>query len=190
MNSRKEDVKKTYRLRGAKPGMTLRWLLPFTLIMIAAMGWLVWERQSTPPKRMDATVEDVAAVEQDRVDLALASARVWSADAVLAKISSGGESPDTWEYVFSSASKKGKLFLVTIMGGTVASTGETVGVVSGGAVPENLISSEEAIAKARMIPGYENVQIVGVEMIYGPDGMQWYWGVKTNRGVVSIKATK
>ncbi|MEK7212797.1 MAG: hypothetical protein AAB686_03920, partial [Patescibacteria group bacterium] len=70
----------------------------------------------------------------------------------------------------------------------VASAQEILYTAAGGDLPDNVISSKEAIAKMRQIPGYENLTVQSVEMIYGPDGSMWYWGIKTDRGTVTIEA--
>jgi len=61
----------------------------------------------------------------------------------------------------------------------------------GGAnLPEDVLPPGDAIARVRKIPGYENETIFSAEAVYGSGGEIWYWGVKTSKGVVTVKAQK
>lgn len=125
-------------------------------------------------------------------DIALPEARKWHADAVLAslvarQVGEKGRS-DNWELVFVSPSTKGKGYLLRVEGQGVLSREEISYQGIGADFPVDLISPEEAIKQARQIKGYENVKIQGVEAIYGQGGKIWYWGVRTSKGVVSMKA--
>jgi hypothetical protein len=129
-------------------------------------------------------------------ELGLGKAREWQADAVLAEIKSkDGDTSvrgrsDNWDLIFVSknASKIG--FHIIISNKIITKTEEIPFVAAGGEVPSNIISSEEAINIFHAIKGYETEPVISIEMIYGPDGKQWYWGVKTAKGTVAIKAIK
>ena len=129
-------------------------------------------------------------------DMGLMRAKEWRPDAVLAKIiSSPGKTgvsgrSDDWELLFVSKSLKRKALRVVITNKMIAAALEIPYVAPGGDLPENIISSQEAIARVHAIPGYENEPVISVELLYGPDGSAWYWGVKTAKGVITIKAGK
>lgn len=61
----------------------------------------------------------------------------------------------------------------------------------GGAnIPENIISPDEAVAKAKQVNGYADEEILEVAAAYGENSGAWYWGVKTPRGTVTVKADR
>lgn len=127
-------------------------------------------------------------------DIALLKAREWQADAELSRINSlSGETgpngrSDNWDLLFVSKNLKGKGYHIVIRNREISLAEEIQFVGVGGELPENIISSKEAISRAHQVPGYENAEIISVEMIYGPDGKQWYWGVKTLKGTMRINA--
>ena len=127
-------------------------------------------------------------------DIALIKAREWQKDAELSRINSlAGETgpngrADNWDLLFVSKSLKGKGYHIIIRNREISFTEEISFVGAGGELPKNIISSKEAIAQVHAIKGYENEQIISVEMFYGPDGKQWYWGVKTSKGTTRINA--
>jgi len=59
----------------------------------------------------------------------------------------------------------------------------------GGIILE-IIPLEEAIANMHSIFGYENEIVTEVEAICGPGGLTWYWGLRTSKGSVTVKANK
>lgn len=128
-------------------------------------------------------------------DVALLRAREWQKDAVLTRITSlTGETSqngrsDDWDLMFVSKIAKGKGFHIIINNKLIATAEETPFAGLGGELPENIISSKEAIDLMHQIRGYENEQVFSVEMIYSPDG-KLYWGVKTSKGVTAIKAAR
>lgn len=127
-------------------------------------------------------------------DIALLKAREWKPDATLARISSlvdetgpSGRS-DNWDLLFVSKSLKGRGYRIIIRNREISLTEEIIFIGSGGELPENIISSKEAISRIRQAKGYEDAKIVSVEVIYGLDGSQWYWGIKTSKGAARINA--
>jgi len=61
----------------------------------------------------------------------------------------------------------------------------------GGAnLPQGIISLEDAIAAAQRIEGYDNEPIISVEAAYGANGKIWYWGIKTPKGTITLKAER
>ena len=109
-------------------------------------------------------------------------------DAALASLEFEGEGRTMlWKLNFTSL-KSQKGYRVEIQNGEVVST-EEIGSARGGSVlPSNIISAEEAVRKARAIPGFKDALVISVELQYGPDGHTWYWGVTTDKGVITIKA--
>ena len=141
----------------------------------------------TPAETTESSVAPPVFDYQAAYSIALAEAVIWDEKSALAKST---ETDFGWSYIFVTETKKDRGYRVEIANGKVVSSEEGAYSGLGGALPSDLVTKEEAIAKVQAIPGYENAQISGIEMIYGPDGKQWYWGVKTERGTVSIKATK
>lgn len=148
----------------------------------------------SPPAANESAQHEVNFVlDRSTYGAALARAQTWHKDAKLARtnfVSEYADGAQSWEFVFVSISAKGKGFRVLVSGATATSAGEIGFTALGGDLPQNIISAVEAVARARSIKGYENVQILGVEMIYGPDGKQWYWGVKTAKGTVTVRAAR
>jgi hypothetical protein len=159
-----------------------------------AVAMVMFAMQNPKPQRATQPEADVSAPkpapESNRLSAAKMKALAWSPDALLVGASTSVDSSDIWIYEFSSSTKKGKVDQITVTGTAVTAEQEIARVVEGGEVPVDIITSEQAKAKALAIPGYADAKILGVEMLYGPDGKQWYWGVKTDHGVVSVKATK
>ena len=131
---------------------------------------------------------------RDAYDLALLKARAWQPDASLARITSlvdetgpNGRS-DNWDLKFVSKNLKGKGYHIIIRNKEISFAEEINFFGVGAGLPENVISAKEAISRIHQIKGYENEEIISVEMVYGPDGKQWYWGIKTSKGVITINA--
>lgn len=128
-------------------------------------------------------------------DIALLKAREWQSDAGLARIisSAGVTGPngraDNWDLIFVSQKIKGKAYHIIIENKVISFTEEIQFVGVGGELPENIISSKEAVARIHQVKGYENESIISVEMLYDPNG-KWFWGIKTTKGVVSVMANK
>ena len=59
-----------------------------------------------------------------------------------------------------------------------------------GVIPQNIISPEEAVVKALRVEGYETERVLVFEAVRGEEDDMWYWGVKTPRGTVTVKAGK
>lgn len=140
-------------------------------------------------------VEDSRPTARNAFDIALLEAQKWQPDARLAYMNSGpvGETgrSDVWKAIFTSPKIKDKGLEVEVADYKVVSKTEIPITKNIGAdFPVEVISPEEAIAQVRQTPGYEKAEIYGVEVIRAPVGNSWSWGVKTNRGVVAIKAEK
>ena len=131
---------------------------------------------------------------RDAYDIAVLKAREWQSDAQLSRINSligktdiSGKS-DNWNLIFVSKNLKNKGYHIIVDNKKISLAEEISFSGTGGELPENIISSKEAITRAHQAPGYENEEIISVEIIYGPDGKQWYWGVKTSKGTARINA--
>jgi hypothetical protein len=146
------------------------------------------DEQARPSKKLMTSIDAYA--------LAESKAKEWRTDAVLAAQNSAPAQTSTdgqageWELIFVSDAKKGIGYKVTIADKSVRSAEEIPFYGQGGVPPADSLTAEQAIEKVLKIKGYENEKIISVEMIYGPDGSQWYWGVKTAKGTVTIKAAK
>lgn len=148
--------------------------------------------------RQEVTVDenpDKQLGNQDAFSMAQDRALDWHADAVLAysataagKTDAAGRS-DSWELIFTSPSVVGKGLRVLIQDRRIATTEEIQYSRKGSAIPENLIPSDQAADYVRTMKGYENEQILSVELLYESKVNTWFWGVKTSKGVVAIKAT-
>ncbi len=132
---------------------------------------------------------------QTAVDMALVKAREWQADAVLSYMNSdevnGSGTASTWRLIFISQSIKDKGYEIKIYNRQVISAEEISYVGNGEEFPaETIITEERAVEMVKKMPGYENAEILGVDAVYGQGTKTWYWGVKTDKGVVSIEAKK
>lgn len=123
-------------------------------------------------------------------DITLLEAQKWQPDAKLAYINADSVSArgrsNVWKVIFISKNKKEKGFLVEIEDYKIISVSEISYSGVGVDFPANLLSTEDAIKMVHAMKGYENVEIYGVEAINM--GNLWYWGVKTSKGVISVKA--
>jgi len=129
------------------------------------------------------------------IELALAEARKWRADAELSYVLSADASQlkgrsNNWQLIFVSPSLKGKGYLVKIVDAKISETKEISYAGSAAEIPANIISQAAAVAQVKAMPGYANVKILGVDMIYGAAVKTWYWGVKTDKGTVTIISGK
>jgi len=75
-------------------------------------------------------------------------------------------------------------------GQTVVSAEEIPVFGVGETLPLNITSPDQAIAAARLTPGYADAIVTSVELIYNDVAHEWYWGVKTSNGItLTIEAT-
>ncbi len=175
------DKIKIYRITG---------IVLFVFIIIASALTLSsvrsYQRASIPDSSGLVSATDVSAV-------ALAAAKTWSPDALLAYVNSGaveqlGGRAAQWEFIFVASSKKGKGYRVTITDHTITHQEEISYQGKGAPLPPSMLPEDIAIKRVRAMPGFEHVDILGVEAVHGPSGAVWYWGVKTSKGVVSVEA--
>lgn len=131
-------------------------------------------------------------------ELALVEAQKWEPNAVLAYMNADqvgqkkGRSSQ-WTLVFTSSKVKGKGYQVKVSNFAVVEGKEILYASLTKNIeplPPNLITQEEAVAKVRAMPGFTDVEILGVDAVYGAGTKTWYWGVKTSKGTVSVEASK
>jgi hypothetical protein len=138
-----------------------------------------------------AIVPDNGLEGQEAESLALAKAKEWHLDVILAYMTSSSTMKavtDSWRLIFVSPTLKKRGYEITIKDKQIISAAEIDYSGQGGEFPaETEITQEQAIGRVRKIPGYENVKILKVEAIYGPTGKTWYWGVETDKGTVSVE---
>jgi hypothetical protein len=88
--------------------------------------------------------------------------------------------------------------LAAIPGGGGSGSGSEAAVASDvsdvyyatcGDLPPNLISSDAAIGLAQAVPGYGQALFYSAELVCDQGSKTWYWGVKTELGTVTVKAT-
>lgn len=130
------------------------------------------------------------------IELAKPDALKWRPDAKLAQINAKGKiSPagksDSWILRFSSESTEGKGYEILIKNRAVASAKEIVFYWKGADLPAaGFLGEEEALKKFRQIGGYENVTVQSIELIPSADGKSWFYGIKTEKGVITLPAEK
>jgi hypothetical protein len=158
--------------------------------------WQLGSGKKNTPVAVPAVKPEQKITAVDAYVLALAKAKEWDSDAQLSKVNSvaGNTSvqgrADSWELLYTAENKKGLAYRVNITDKSITDSGEVPFYGAGGELPQSLLTSEEAIGRVRQIAGYENELIISVEMIYDAPAKLWFWGVKTGKGVVSIKANK
>jgi len=184
----------------------------FGVVLLAAgvTGWLFLRPEAQESQKESAVQVSQAEPERgissnEAMEAAIARAKEWSKEAKLLKFFSQegatgnktGKS-ELWTFLFTSEEKPGKSLEVEVKNSANSPSVQSVKEVqyesSVNAIqeiaPDDIITQEEAVAKVREIPGYENVKILGVEAEYGPLGKIWYWNVKTDKAGVSIHALR
>jgi hypothetical protein len=163
------------------------------VILIGAFTTVIILKKSSLGSAVKQDLEKDLMDGKNAIEIGLAEAKKWQADAELSYLKSDqvgqerGRS-DNWQLIFVSKNIKDKGYFVNVVNFKVVEIKEVDYVGAAAEFPINAISQEEAISRVRKIIGYENVEILGVEAIYGSTGDVWYWGVKTNKGTVSVKA--
>lgn len=125
-------------------------------------------------------------------DIALEKAKQWQSDVALSFIDTvsldSNGNPKTWKLTFVSKNMPEKGFLVEVDNGIITNSKEIEYSGTGAELPTNIISQQQAIERVKKMADYEDVEILGVEAVYGQGTEVWYWGVKTDKGVVSVQA--
>ncbi len=118
-------------------------------------------------------------------ETAIFRARKWSDDAVPSYFEL--KNSDASRFIFVSEKKNGIGFAVEVFGDDVTEAEEISYNGLGAIIPETIITSDEAIERVKNTAGYEDALIEDVEAVYGREGKVWYWGVKTDKGTVSVE---
>jgi hypothetical protein len=129
------------------------------------------------------------------IELGLDEAKKWHSDAELSYVLSAdagqlkGRS-NNWQLIYVSPSAKGKGFLVKIVEAKISNTKEISYVGQAAIFPADAISQADAVAQVRAIPGFADIKVLGIELVYNTAAKTWYWGVRTDKGTASIVAAK
>lgn len=144
-----------------------------------------------------------AAVEEDinliasteALDIAFVAARKWSEDAKAAQINAKGKvslksgKSASWILRFSSELKTGNGYETIVENRAVVSAKEIVFYWKGADLPQGgLIGETEALIRLRQISGYENTGVQSIELIPSSDGKSWFYGIKTEKGTITLPA--
>lgn len=122
-------------------------------------------------------------------EIGLQKAREWQHDAVLARIvSPEGDTSGEWKAIFISPQVQNKGYVVAVQANALSSAEEIDFVGTGAELPENIITADQAVQQVKGMKGFEDAEVFGVEAVYGADEKLWYWGVKTDKGTVSVEA--
>jgi hypothetical protein len=183
-------------------GKQAKYLIIILVIALVALGIFIalkhYEKPLTqlpqiPKLIVEEAKENNLMEGKSAIELGLNEAQKWHADALLSYIISSdagqlkGRS-NNWQLIFVSPSSKGKGYQVKITDAKISDLKEISYVGQAAELPANTISQAEAVAMVRAMRGYEDVKILGIDMVYGAGVKTWYWGVKTSKGTVSIKA--
>lgn len=170
--------------------------LLFALLAASAFWFFKDAGAPAPADRATSGQADGRLTSQDAFKLAEARAKAWQAEAALSRFSSADNQTsfagraDDWEFLFVSKKKTGVGYRIMIKDRQVVAADEIPFIGEGGGAPEKTIGSEEAIAEAKRIFNDDSLKIISVQMIYNGSNQNWYWGVKTEKGLLSIKAVK
>lgn len=165
------------------------------LIIFWSLGWFHGgaKPSSTPPAALNsgpAGPITQATLSRSAYDTALTRAQQWEADAVLIKMESADSTGNDWNFTFVSPTNKGKGFVVTVDGSSVANAEEVPFAGTGNPLPTNIVSPDAALAEVRAMSGNGNTTINAMTMIYNTGAHQWYWGLQLSTGFTeTIKAT-
>lgn len=139
-------------------------------------------------------VADTKPASRTAFDIALAHAKAWQPDALLAFMNSDaaeqGGVMHAWKIGFVSQSRPDVAYIVHVREGRIEGTTEVAYRGAGAEFPNDITSEEDAIREMRALAGYEDAPVLGVEAVYGPSGKVWYWGIRTPKGVVSVETRK
>lgn len=118
----------------------------------------------------------------------------WHQDAEISQFSPVGKGnengeAESWRFVFVSPTRTGKGYAVNINGSSITSE-EFAYEAIGAPMPENAKTPEEAVREIRLSQERSEATIYGVEAVYNAYDRVWYWGIMTDKGVISVKMEK
>lgn len=161
----------------------------FISILMAAVIFLsvFFERYKENPFHNQSSLNQERPLEAhiSAYAIALARAREWKNDAAPSYFEL--QDANAARFIFVSG-EEGVGFAVEVVSDAVTSAQEISYTGFGAEIPEETITPEEAIKRVQNMAGYESALIEGVEAVYGREGQVWYWGVKTDKGTVSVEA--
>jgi hypothetical protein len=171
------------------------------IILLAVFGVLKYFNKSVSqinqlPKLIAQESQEMNLMEgKSAIELGLAAARQWHSDAELSYVFSADAGQLTgrsnnWQLIYISPSNKYKGFQVLITDAKISAASEIPYSGDAAQFPADAISQDEAVAKVKAIPGFANVKILAIEMIYSSEVKTWYWGVRTDKGTASIVAAR
>jgi hypothetical protein len=149
--------------------------------------------QFLPPPIVQESPENKLMQGKSAIELGAQAARTWQADAepsyALSTDASQiqGRSND-WQLIFVSPSVKEQGLQINIIDAKISDTKKIPYVGSAAEFPADVITPAVAIAQVKAIPGFADAKILGVEMTYGAAVKTWYWGIRTDKGTMTIKA--
>ncbi|MEK7123517.1 MAG: hypothetical protein AAB851_01330 [Patescibacteria group bacterium] len=163
---------------------------------LALFGYLPWLSGIFSGEKI--VEEDINLITSaEAIEFAKPDALNWKPDAKLAQINAKGKMSlisgknDSWILIFSSPSAENKGYEISVSNRQIVSKKEIVFRRQGADLPENgLIGDEEAIKKLREISGYESATVQSVELIPSADGKAWFYGIKTDKGVITLPAER
>lgn len=163
------------------------------LIMIGTLGFLMWDfgRSET-----SASYEPVPEPQQvtlaEARELAEEAAQEWNQGAVPVQLIPINEEGSNVRFraVYAGVSNTGVALAVIVYIDGNIETEEMVFTGEGATLPVNGKTESEAIAEVRAMPGRENVEILSVEARFDSVNKVWYWGVRTDKGTISVKMEK
>ena len=173
------------------------------LLCAAVIGAAFWYRYSHSSPKSTASTPNPTSTQQptesgitntSAYNKSVDRAQQWHNDAVLAYFESGTTGlteshADSWSFIFTSPSVKDVGLKVTTDIKGVISAKEIPYVGSGATFPKQALTQEEAISRLHAMDAYRTARISHIEAVYSPAVKTWYWGITTDKGVVSIKAT-
>jgi hypothetical protein len=202
-----EDKKKVEKKNTGNFGFKKTYLITVLIILLVLFVSLgiyitlkhykkpISQLQQIPKLIVEEAKENSLMEGKSAIALGLVEAQKWQADAELSYVLSAdagqlkGRS-DNWQLIYVSPSNKGKGFQVKIADAKISETKEITYTGQAAEFPTDVLSQAEAVAKVRAMVGYENVKILSIGMIYSEVVNTWYWGVKTERGTVTVIAAK
>lgn len=167
------------------------WVGGTGVILLAAMTASLFFNRPAPNPGVAPVGLMTAPSPRSAYQMAIARAEEWRSDAALVKVVLDGGDKASWTYTFVSEKAPGKGFEVSMNGQSIGGAQEVPFMAVGATLPASIVSPEDALAKARAVPGYAGVNLVSMEMVYDANAHQWYWGVKTSDGrTITVKATQ
>lgn len=166
------------------------------LVVLGVLVYLAWDYTrigtSVDLSQAPTVTEDAKVGFVDAEAKMYEVAKKWQSDSVLSQITSIGAASsegdtESWQAIFVSPTHEGVGYVVQMNVGGITLEEEVPYVRDGAPFPKDGKTKEQAIAEVRSIAGRENGTIEGIEALYSDVDRVWYWGIKTDGGVVSVR---